>query len=49
MYTERQEIYDEISKTLTDYVEGILTAQDLYEMLVKVQNNWEAVITAQND
>ena len=47
---ERRAIYDELSRVLTDYEgngsdEGA-TASDLYDMLVKIQNDWEDVITA---
>lgn len=51
---ERQEIYDELCWVLTTY-EGngsdtiSVTATDLYEMLVKIQNRWEDVITRQDD
>lgn len=49
---EKQAIYDELCRVLTDY-EGNgshqkATADDLYAMLVKIQNNWESVITASN-
>ncbi len=48
----KQVIYDELCRVLTDY-EGNgsderATADDLYCMLVKIQNNWETVITAQD-
>jgi len=47
---QKQAIYDELCRVLTDY-EGNgsqknATADDLYAMLVKIQNNWEGVITA---
>ena len=45
--SEKNEIYDELSRVLTDYEEGNADSGDLYLMLVKVQLNWEAVITAQ--
>ncbi len=43
---KKNELYDELSKVLTDYEtqdeKGIVvTAEDLYGMLVKIQNNWE--------
>jgi hypothetical protein len=46
---EKQAIYDELCRVLTDY-EGKgsrpkATADDLYTMLMKIQNNWESVIT----
>jgi hypothetical protein len=47
----KQEIYDELCKVLTDYegygAEEKATENDLYHMLVKIQNNWEDVITAE--
>ena len=43
---ERGKIYDELSKLLTDYEDGgTVTQEDMYDMLVKIQNNWEGVIT----
>ena len=44
----KESIYDEMCRLLTDYedMNGV-TEIDLYEMLVKIQNNWEAVITVQ--
>ena len=47
----RKEIYDEMCRLLTEYEEGsdMVNAGELYDMLVKIQNNWETVITAQND
>ena len=50
---KREEIYDEICKVLTNYENAKdgdkFTEYELYEMLVKIQNNWEAVITAQEE
>jgi hypothetical protein len=50
---ERQQIYDELCRVLTDYEgngsEDMASADDLYDMLVKIQNNWESVITACDD
>lgn len=45
---EKQEIYDELCRVLTDYESGDFeSAADatdaLYEMLVKIQNRWEDV------
>lgn len=47
----REEIYDEMCRLLTDYENGsdMVTENELYAMLVKIQNNWEDVITVQND
>ena len=49
----REDIYDEVCRLLTDYEhredesDDINWETELYGMLVKIQNNWEAVITAQ--
>lgn len=40
-------IYDELSRLLTNYEEGTATKEELYNVLVKIQNNWESVITVQ--
>ena len=47
----KQALYDEMCKLLTEYEDGsdMVNAGELYDMLVKIQNNWEPVITAQND
>lgn len=45
----KSEIYDEISRVLTDYEEGFADDTDLYNALVKVQNRWEDTITACNE
>lgn len=44
-FMEKQKIYDELCRVLTDYENDIVGAEDLYNMLVHIQNNWEAVIT----
>ena len=46
---KREEIYDEMCRLLTDYEceNDMVTEYELYDMLVKIQNNWETVITAQ--
>jgi hypothetical protein len=47
---QRQEIYDEICRVLTLYEECDDDMDDvLYEMLSKVQHNWEDIITVQID
>ena len=50
----RASIYDEMCRLLTDYEQreneidnGIDWGAEFYDMLVKIQNNWEAVITVQ--
>lgn len=47
----KQEIYDEMCGILTQYENSndMITEHELYDMLVKIQNNWEAVITVQED
>jgi hypothetical protein len=44
--SERQQIYDELCTVLTDYENHDADVGDLYVMLVKIQNHWESVITA---
>ena len=47
---EKQKIYDEMCSVLTIYEERDEDMSDLlYEMLVKIQNNWETVITKQDN
>ena len=48
MNETKKTIYDEISRVLTEYEEGEVSADNLYETLVKVQNNWEDVITCED-
>lgn len=44
----KEQLYDELSTVLTDYETGPHpSASKLYDMLVKIQNNWEQVITAE--
>lgn len=45
----RNELYDELSRVLTDYEEDNCDTEDLYDMLVKIQNAWEGTITCQID
>lgn len=45
---ERMKIYDELSIVLTEYEEGICGPEDLYDMLAKIQNCWEGVITGED-
>ena len=47
--TERDKIYDEMCEVLTDSERGsdMVTEYELYDMLVKIQNNWATVITKQ--
>ena len=51
---ERDQIYDEISRTLTDYEnsdevfsDSLECSEALYFLLCKIQNNWE-IITAEH-
>lgn len=43
---ERMKIYDDMCRVLTEYEEDKAAEQDLYKMLVVIQNNWEDTITA---
>lgn len=43
----KKQIYDELCWTLTEYEEGRANEEDLYNMLCKIQNNWESVITVE--
>jgi hypothetical protein len=49
MIETKQSIYDEICMVLTDYEgngsEGGASADDLYALLVKIQNRWDDIIT----
>ena len=50
IYMEREDIYNEIVRTLTNYEipedeEHRATEKDLYLLLVKIQNRWEDTIT----
>lgn len=44
--TEKEKIYNELSRVLTDYENGIANTEDLYSILCKIQNEWETVIAA---
>lgn len=46
---EKEVIYDTLSRVLTNYEDGYATEEDLYYMLVDIQNRWESVITAEDD
>ena len=52
IFPTRRGIYDKMCALLTDYEhrdsENIVTADDLYSMLVDIQNAWEATITKQD-
>lgn len=37
-------IFDELSRVLTDYEENKIGEKDLYDMLVKIQNNWDLIL-----
>ena len=37
-------LYDEACHLLTDYEEHKAIGDDLYDMLVKITNNWEEII-----
>lgn len=40
---DKKEIYDRLSKVLTDYEDGEVDERDLYDMLVEIQNKWEYI------
>ena len=51
---KKKEIYDEMCRLLTEYEEThdvnsmqINWETELYDMLIKIQNNWETVIMAE--
>lgn len=45
----KQDFYDELCKVLTDWEGQKAVDNDLYNMLVDIQNNWENIITKQED
>lgn len=48
MIETKQQIYDELSRVLTNYEEDDDNSpNDLYYMLVKIQNRWEDIIASQ--
>jgi len=56
MFETKKDIYNELTKLLTDY-ENLMDVEDYYEidweaelyaMLVKIQNRWEDTITAED-
>lgn len=55
MFETKGDIYEELSRVLTDYehrediFEDVDWEVELYEMLVKIQNRWEDTITADED
>lgn len=44
---EKQQIYDKLSRVLTEYEHSEANEIDLYKMLVEIQNRWEDTITAE--
>lgn len=49
MEIEKIKIYDEICDLLTNYETSAesVSKEDFYSLLVKIQNNWEEVITCE--
>jgi len=45
---ERKKIYDELSRILTDYESNEVGEEELYNILVDIQNSWETIITKQD-
>ena len=39
----KHKIYDDLSSILTMYEEGLANADDLYNILVEIQKNWEYI------
>lgn len=46
---DRNNLYDKLSRVLTDYEEDDCSKEDLYNMLAEIQNAWEDTITCQID
>ena len=48
MTHSQENLYDELCELLTRYEQddGSVEVRDLYHMLVKIQNSWETIITA---
>lgn len=46
---DRNNLYDKLSRVLTDYEEDNCDVEDLYDMLAEIQNAWEGTITCQID
>lgn len=44
---KKKQIYDELCKVLTDFENMEADEEDLYNMLCKIQNSWEDVITVE--
>jgi hypothetical protein len=44
---QKQRIYDELSRVLTDFENGEADELDLYKMLTIIQIRWEDTITVQ--
>ena len=49
LFITKESLYDEMCRVLTEYEDGsdMVNAGELYDMLVKIQNNWETIITVQ--
>ena len=45
---QKQRIYDELSRVLTDFENGEASEIDLYNMLTIIQIRWEDTITVQD-
>lgn len=44
---QKQRIYDNLSRVLTDFENGEASEIDLYNMLLMIQIRWEDTITAE--
>ena len=45
---QKQRIYDELSRVLTDFENGEANEIDLYNMLTIIQIRWEDIITSED-
>lgn len=45
---QKQRIYDELSRVLTDFENGEANETDLYNMLTIIQIRWEDTITVED-
>ena len=43
----KSKIYDELSNILTMYDENLATGDDLYNILCKIQSNWDYITSYQ--
>lgn len=39
----KNEIYDKLSRVLTEYEDNLIRGKELYSTLVEIQNKWEEI------